>query len=145
MYLVSACLLGVNCRYNGSGTREEALEKLFRRGEVLPLCPEVLGGLPTPRECCEIQVFQGEPRVLGRSGEDYTGAFREGARKTLEICRICGITQAILQPRSPSCGCGTIYDGTFSGSLVVGMGITAALLQKEGIRVHSLEEWRKGT
>ncbi len=143
MYLVSACLVGIRCRYNGSGTREEALEELFRRGEVLPLCPEVLGGLATPRECCEIRIFRGECRVLGRSGKEYTRAFLEGARKTLEICKICGITEAILQPRSPSCGCGTVYDGTFSGKLVEGVGITAELLQREGILVRSVEEWKR--
>ena len=143
MYLISACLVGINCRYNGSGTREEVLEELFRNGEALAVCPEVLGGLPTPRECCEIQVLRGEPRVLGRSGKDYTRAFREGARKTLEICRICGITEAILQSRSPSCGYGRIYDGTFSGRLVEGSGIAATLLQKEGFRIHTEKEWRE--
>ncbi|HPJ27164.1 MAG TPA: DUF523 domain-containing protein [Synergistaceae bacterium] len=141
MYLLSACLVGINCRYNGSSTREQVLEELLRRGEALPLCPEVLGGLPTPRESCEIKILHGELRVLGLSGRDYTEAFRKGARKTLAICRICGIKEAILQSRSPSCGYGSVYDGTFSGRLVKGMGITAALLEREGLRIYSEKEW----
>lgn len=101
--MVSACLIGINCRYDGKNTLDEKLAKLVRQGWAIPLCPEVLGGLPTPRDSCEIQVGEdGRRTVMSRAGTDCTAAYTEGARKTLEICRIAGIKKAILQQRSPS-------------------------------------------
>jgi len=144
MYLVSACLVGINCRYDGKNTFDEKLAELVREGRAIPLCPEVLGGLPTPRESCEIrQGEDGSRRVISRSGTDCTEAYNEGARKTLEICRIAGIKKAVLQQRSPSCGCGRIYDGTFSGRLIEGNGITTELLMKNGIDVYTAESWEE--
>lgn len=143
MYMVSACLAGINCRYDGKNTLDERIAGLLREGRAIPLCPEVLGGLPTPRESCEI-VGSGTPhgrRVLGTSGTDHTEAYRSGAEKTLAICRIAGIDTAILQDRSPSCGFGRIYDGSFSGRLTGGNGVTAELLSRNGIQVINISDW----
>lgn len=129
--LVSACLLGGNCKYNGGNNYDPVVESLGDRFELIPVCPEQLGGLPTPRVPSE-RVGQ---KVLDREGADVTDAFRLGAEKTLAIAAAHGVKRAVLQERSPSCGCGTIYDGSFSGKLVSGMGVTAQLLAKNGIRI----------
>lgn len=140
--MVSACLVGINCRYDGKNTLDEKLAELVRQGRAIPLCPEVLGGLPTPRDSCEIQASEdGRRTVMSREGTDCTAAYNEGARRTLEICRIAGIKKAVLQQRSPSCGCGLIYDGTFSGRLIEGNGITTGLLTANGIDVYTAETW----
>lgn len=160
MYMVSACLAGINCRYDGKNTLDERIAELVREGRAIPLCPEVLGGLPTPRESCEIvervprsdsESTRGnegdgniERRVLGTSGTDHSEAYRKGAEKTLEICRIAGIDTVILQDRSPSCGFGRIYDGSFSGRLTEGNGVTAELLQLNGIKVINISDWAAG-
>ena len=130
--LVSACLLGINCKYSGGNNRLPEAEALAARFELVPVCPEQLGGLPTPRPCAE---RVGE-RVINRAGEDVTAAFRLGAERTAEIARSGGVRRALLQERSPSCGCGTVYDGTFSGTLTAGRGVTAALLEKNGVEVY---------
>ena len=130
--LVSACLLGINCKYSGGNNRLPEAEALAARFELVPICPEQLGGLPTPRPCAE---RVGE-RVINRAGEDVTAAFRLGAERTAEIARSSGVRRALLQERSPSCGCGTVYDGTFSGTLTAGRGVTAALLEKNGVEVY---------
>lgn len=114
---------------------------LVRAGKAWPVCPECLGGLPTPRTACELtgtgqQVLDGNARVLDCNGEDRTAAFLNGANKTLEIARSRGASVAVLKGRSPSCGCGAVYDGTFSGRLVPGDGVTAALLKRHGLRVE---------
>lgn len=131
--LVSACLLGENCKYNGGNNYDPAVETLRERFEVIPVCPEQLGGLPTPRTPSE----RVGGRVLTRDGQDVTEAFRRGAEKTLSIAQTEGVTRAVFQVRSPSCGCGTIYDGTFSGRLVPGKGVTAQLLEQSGIKVYN--------
>lgn len=142
MYMVSACLVGINCRYDGRNTLDEKLAELVREGRAIPLCPEVLGGIPTPRESCEIQLTEdGRRMVMSREGTNCTREYTEGARRTLEICRIAGIRKAILQQRSPSCGCGRIYDGTFSSRLIDGNGITAEMLKANGISVYTAETW----
>lgn len=141
VYLISSCLVGINCKYNGSNTCNEKLHTLMLSGQAIPVCPEVLGGLSIPREPCEIV---GE-KVAGKSGQDYTRQFQDGADKTLQICRTLGISIAILQSRSPSCGYGKIYDGTFSGSFVEGNGITADLLSKNGILVYTESNWNEIT
>ena len=142
MYLVSACLVGVNCRYNGESTCNEHLASLMKAGMLLPVCPEVLGGLPVPRTRCEIFTGrEGSEQVVDETGEDRTEAFRLGAQRTLELCRAAGISKAILQPRSPSCGCGSIYDGSFTGRLIPGNGMTARLLVENGIAIIPEEQW----
>ncbi len=130
--LVSACLLGENCKYNGGNNYSPDVERLRERFELVSVCPEQLGGLPTPRVPSE---RVGE-RVLTRDGQDVTEAFRQGAERTLDIARAEGALRAVLQVRSPSCGCGMIYDGTFSGTLVPGKGVAAELLEKNGIKVY---------
>lgn len=130
--LVSACLLGENCKYNGGNNYTPAVEAIRERFEVIPVCPEQLGGLPTPRVSSE----RVGDKVLTRDGQDVTEAFRQGAAKTLSIARAEGASRAVLQVRSPSCGCGTIYDGTFSGTLVPGKGVTAQLLEQNGVKVY---------
>ena len=130
--LVSACLLGENCKYSGGNNYTPAIEALREKFDVIPVCPEQLGGLPTPRTPSE----RAGARVLSRGGADVTEAFRQGAEKTLEIARESGAARAVLQERSPSCGCRTIYDGTFSGTLIPGEGVTAELLRKHGVEVY---------
>ncbi len=129
--LISACLLGRNCKYNGGNNYTPLAEALGERYELVPVCPECLGGLPIPHEPSE----RVGDRVLSRSGEDVTAAFRRGADRTLEAARRCGARRAVLKERSPSCGCGAIYDGTFTGTVVPGDGLTAELLLAAGIEV----------
>lgn len=129
--LISACLLGERCRYDGGGNYVPAVERLRERYELVPICPEQLGGLPTPRTPSE---RVGE-RVLSRTGADVTEAFRRGAARALETARERGITLAVLKERSPSCGCGVIYDGTFTGGLAPGDGVAAELLKQSGVAV----------
>ncbi len=134
--LISACLLGVNCKYSGGNNRCGAAEALGKRFHLVPVCPEQLGGLPTPRTPAE---RQGE-RVLSREGTDVTAQYRRGAEETLALAKRLGCKTAVLKARSPSCGCRGIYDGTFTGTLVSGMGVTAELLVQSGIRVLSEED-----
>ena len=132
--LVSACLLGTPCRYDGTGKLEPALERLRAPGHTLvPVCPAVLGGLPTPRPPAERQP---DGRVVTREDVDVTAEYRSGAEKALELARAHGCTLAVLKERSPSCGRGPIYDGTFSRTLVPGFGVTAQLLEEQGIAVY---------
>jgi uncharacterized protein YbbK (DUF523 family) len=129
--LVSACLLGVCCRYDGAGKTHPLAGELMTRYTVIPVCPEQLGGLPTPRPPAE---RQGE-RVMAKGGLDVTEPYRRGAEETLKLSRLFGCQAAVLKERSPSCGCGHIYDGTFSGTVTTGDGVTAALLRENGIPV----------
>ena len=131
--LVSACLLGTPCRYDGKSKPCDAVIALRSRFELLPVCPEVMGGLPTPRIPSEIQ----GDRVRMRDGTDVTENYRRGAQKALEIARENGCKIAILKEKSPSCGKGAVYDGSFCGRLTDGMGVTAALLHAEGIPIFS--------
>ena len=133
--LISACLLGENCKYSGGNNRNETVLAWLREQghEAVPVCPEQLGGLPTPRPSSE----RVGDRVLTRTGEDVTEAFRLGAERALDIARAHGVRRALLQERSPSCGSGAVYDGTFSGRLVPGQGVTARLLEEHGIAVYS--------
>ena len=147
MRVVSACLCGINCKYNGDNNKHEEFVKELRDGQVLPLCPEQLGGLTTPRSACEIEggsgedVLAGRARVINAAGEDLTEFFVKGAQECLAIMRQAGIDEAILQRRSPSCGVNKIYDGNFSGQLIAGDGVTAALLKKHGIKVWNDEDY----
>ena len=129
--LVSACLLGEPCRYDGKSKPCPAVLSLRSTHRLIPVCPEVAGGLPTPRTPSEIV----GDRVLMRDGRDVTEEYQKGAREALALALTHECDTAILKERSPSCGCGRIYDGTFSGTLKNGNGITAALLLENGIRV----------
>ncbi|MEM3609169.1 MAG: DUF523 domain-containing protein [Candidatus Bathyarchaeia archaeon] len=136
MKLCSACLLGINCRYNGKSALNKKVIKLLEREILIPVCPEQLGGLPTPREPVERR----GNRVFTRSGKDVTMEFERGARQVLKIAKLLGIKEAILKQGSPSCGCGRIYDGSFSKKLIAEDGITTSLLKKNGIKIITEEE-----
>lgn len=131
--LVSACLCGVSCRYDGGASTVESLARLSARGFALAVCPEADGGLPIPRPPCELK----NGRALTRDGTDLTANFTAGAIHALLLAREYGIRFAILKEKSPSCGGTLVYDGSFSRTLVPGRGIAAALLQAHGIRVLS--------
>ena len=138
MYLVSSCLAGINCRYNGGNSEHRTIVKLVNQGKAIPVCPEQLAGLSTPRTSCEIVVCEnGGIKVISEDGQDFTKQFSEGAEKALAIAKSIGIKKAILKSKSPSCGCGLIYDGTFSGKLIEGNGLTAELLIKNDIEVYT--------
>lgn len=140
---VSACLMGEPCRYDGRGFLREEVVALGDAHEMVMLCPELLGGLEAPRPPCEIVEVGGVPRVVDDQGTDLTDIFLDGANKALSQAQERGCEVAILKSRSPSCGSGLIYDGTFSGVLCPGDGVTALLFQAAGIRVldeHRLQD-----
>ena len=128
---VSACLLGVACRYDGKRKPNEAVIALKEKYNLIPVCPEIMGGLPTPRLPSEIR---GET-VIMENGEDVTDKYSRGAEETLRLARLFGCGKAVLKEKSPSCGSGRIYDGTFSKTLTEGNGVTAGMLLANGIRV----------
>ena len=140
--LVSACLLGAYCRYDGQCVQNERVMALAKRHTLIPVCPELYGGLPTPR-------LPGEKRngrVYDKSGADVTEPYARGAQAALDFARLAGCRCAVLKERSPSCGEGQVYDGSFSGKLVPGDGMTAALLKENGMIVLTpdrLEEIEK--
>lgn len=140
--LVSACLLGVRCRYDGKSKPHPAVERLLEQHTLIPVCGEILGGLPTPRVSAERQ----GARVVTADGRDVTAAYRRGAEEVLRLAERYGCKAAILKERSPSCGSGRIYDGTFTGTLTDGWGVTAELLRDHGICVigeSEAETWRE--
>lgn len=140
--LVSACLLGVRCRYDGKSKPHPAVERLLEQHTLIPVCGEILGGLPTPRVSAERQ----GARVVTADGRDVTAAYRRGAEEVLRLAKLYGCKAAILKERSPSCGSGRIYDGTFTGTLTDGWGVTAELLRDHGICVigeSEAETWRE--
>ena len=130
--LVSACLLGTRCRYDGASKAHPGMAALAERHTLIPVCPEQLGGLPTPRPSAE---RQGE-HVVTKTGVDVTEQYRRGAEETLMLCKLLGCEAAVLKERSPSCGRGEIYDGTFTRTLIPGDGVTAELLAAHGITVY---------
>lgn len=136
MKLCSACLLGTKCKHDGSSALNEKVVALSKKEVLIPVCPEQLGGLSTPRESSEIR----DGRVFTKSGKDVTEIFVSGAEETLVLAKKLGIKEAILKQKSPSCGCGKIYDGTFSNKLIKGDGVTTTLLKKKGIKVVSEED-----
>lgn len=137
LYLVSACLAGRACRYDGTACPVPELKRLVDAGLAMAVCPEELGGLPTPRPPAEIR----GNRVVTRDGRDVTAQFERGAEQTLTFARSRNLRRAILKDRSPSCGCGLIYDGTFSGSLTAGDGVAAAKLREAGIIVRGENDY----
>ena len=146
--LVSACLAGRACRFDGTGAYQDEVAALIAEGRAVLVCPEVDGGLGTPRPAAEIEggdgddVLGGRARVVTGDGLDVTEAYVRGAERALAAARKAGARSAVLKARSPSCGSGAIYDGTFSRTLEPGDGVTAALLRREGIEVVSDEEVR---
>lgn len=138
--LVSACLIGVRCRYDGTDSFSKELVAALEGRPIVPVCPEQLGGLPTPRSAAEFQggdghdVLRGAARVVDREGRDITENFVRGARETLRIALMAGCEEAFLKARSPSCGVGEIYR---EGQLVPGDGVAAALLEQHGLRVRA--------
>lgn len=141
MYLISACLCGVNCKYSGGNNFKKKALDLFNKGLTLPICPEVMGGLSTPREPVEIiggtgkDVLEGKAKVVSKTGEECTLAFIKGAEQVLLIAEKMNIKTVILKANSPSCGYGEIYDGTFTRNKIIGNGVTAELLSQNGIEV----------
>ena len=133
---VSACLLGENCKYNGGNNYSEKVVEYIKGCEVVPVCPEVLGGLPTPRESAEIV----KGTVSHKDGTSVDKEFRLGAKRALEIIKAQRADLVILQSRSPSCGVNTVYDGSFSGMLISGQGVFAELLRKNGVKVMDVED-----
>ena len=131
--LVSACLLGVMCRYDGQSRPDEKVLALLKNHVLVPVCPEQLGGLSTPRCPCEIQ----GDRVMSRDGDDRTAEYEKGALEALRLCRLFSCEAAVLKAKSPSCGLGCVYDGTFSGTLRPGDGVTAGLLKNSGVPVYT--------
>lgn len=131
--LVSACLLGVACRYDGKSKEVERIKKLLSKYTLIPICPEQLGGLPTPRVPSE----RYGDKVINSQMEDVTLQYKKGAEEALRLAKIFNCSVAILKAKSPSCGCGQIYDGSFSKTLITGNGTTTELLLKNGIKVFT--------
>jgi uncharacterized protein YbbK (DUF523 family) len=146
--VISACLLGVACNHEGRGSPRAVVDELARRYRLVPVCPEVLGGLTTPRAAAELVGGDGGDvaagasgaRVVNIEGEDVTAAYRRGAEAAVAVARAVGAKRAVLKARSPSCGSSAVYDGTFSRSLVPGQGVTAAALAAAGLEVGSEED-----
>jgi len=146
MKLCSACLLGIRCRYDDKSKPNEKILALAKNEVLIPVCPEQLGGQATPRLDAEIKegdgydVLDKKAVVIESDGNDVTDFFVKGAGEVLKIAQTFGIKEAILTRRSPSCGSGRIYDGTFSRTLINGDGVTTALLKRNDIKVISEEE-----
>jgi len=136
MKIVSACLAGIKCRWDGESKPCQKVVDLVKEGKAIPVCPEQLGGLTTPR----IPAEQRGKKVFTKDGKDVTSQFDRGAEETLKIARLSGCKEAILKSKSPSCGSGKVYDGTFSGNLIDGDGVTANLLKKNNIKVITEDE-----
>lgn len=134
--LVSACLMGARCRHDGKCKPSKKVLALKKHACLIPVCPDILGGLAVPREATEIV----NGKVLTTSGADVTKECLLGAKRVLSIAKTKGIKKAILKQRAPSCGSGKIYDGTFSGRVIKGWGLTADLLRKNGIHVTSEDD-----
>ncbi|MBE6591244.1 MAG: DUF523 domain-containing protein [Ruminococcaceae bacterium] len=135
-FLISACILGVPCRYDGKSKPSEQIEELMLRHTLIPICPETAGGLPTPRTPCEIV----GAKVISKNGEDRTLQYMNGAKKCLELFKKEGCDGVILKTKSPSCGKGLVYDGSFGGTLTSGDGITAKLFKFYGIKIYTEED-----
>lgn len=146
MIIVSACLLGLNTKYDGTTNVHALLQDYSAMGKFIPVCPEQLGGLPTPRVPVEIiggtgqEVLNGQCVVQGEQGEVVTSEFIQGANEIIKIVEMVKITAAILKERSPSCGVNYIYDGSFSHRIKSGQGVTAALLKEHNIHIYSEED-----
>jgi uncharacterized protein YbbK (DUF523 family) len=147
MKLISACLLGIRCAWSGDGRyKNNRAVQLSKLETLIPVCPEQLGGLPTPRAPQEIQggtgdaILNGKCKVMNKDGQDVTREFIKGAEETLKIASQLHIDEFIAKSGSPSCGCARIYDGSFSGTLIDGDGVTTALLKRNGIKIIPEED-----
>ncbi len=138
--LVSACLLGLKVRYDGKEKTNEELVEKIKNYQFIPVCPEIFGGLQTPRVPAEIK----SNKVINKEGIDVTSNYERGAEEVLKLAKKFNIKRAVLKSKSPSCGKGKIYDGSFSGKLVDGFGITTKLLMDNGIEVLSEDEFLGG-
>jgi uncharacterized protein YbbK (DUF523 family) len=149
MIVVSACLAGLPVRYNGLSSLEKKIHRLVSEKKAITACPELLGGLETPRQPAEIvggsgeDVLDGKAKVFDNAGTDVTDAFVKGAYETLAIVKKIQATVVVLKENSPSCGSEKIYDGTFTGGKVKGNGVTAALLRRNGVRIISETQFLK--
>lgn len=140
MILVSACLVGINCKYSGGNNYNQKIFDLVKEGKAIPICPEQLGGLNTPRKPVELKVINGKRYAIDNEGNDLTENFERGALEVLNLAKDFNINKAILQPRSPSCGVNKIYSGNFDNKLVDGNGILTELLKQNGIDVLTPNE-----
>ncbi len=142
-YIISACLAGINCTYRGSNKFHPSISKLYKKGLGIAVCPEVMGGLSTPRENSEIadgdgySVLLGRSKAISSSGKDLTEKYICGSLAILDLANRFGIKKAILKSKSPACGFGSIYDGTFKNNLKPGSGVLAALLSKKGLKIST--------
>ncbi len=143
MYLVSACLIGVNCRYDGDNNYNEKLYEMFKESLLYPVCPEVLGGLEIPREPCELITIKNNYEVYDINGINKTTEFFRGAQKSLEIADLIAVRGVIFKERSPSCGVHYIYDGSFNKNLIEGKGLTTSYLEDVGYKIYSENELDK--
>lgn len=148
MIMVSACLVGLKCRYSGDSSSNAHIEELVRKNEAILVCPEQMGGCPTPRYPCEIadnstgqDVLDGKAKVVDSQGLSRTDEFLRGAHETLKVAQLFNISMAVLKSKSPSCGCGRIYDGSFSRQLRDGNGVTAQLLLNNGYKICTEEDY----
>jgi uncharacterized protein YbbK (DUF523 family) len=133
--IVSACLAGLECRYDCKSKERSEIIELVKKGVATPVCPEQLGGLPTPRDPAEII----EDKVLTVHGKDVTFEYQKGAQEAFKVLKLTGATKAILKSKSPMCGVGEVYDGSYSGKTVEGDGIFAKLLKSNGIKVEKAD------
>ena len=140
MILVSACLVGINCKYSGGNNYNQKIFDLVKEGKAIPICPEQLGGLNTPRKPVELKVINDKRYAIDNEGNDLTENFERGALEVLNLAKNLNINKAILQPRSPSCGVNKIYSGNFDNKLVDGNGILTELLKQNGIDVLTPNE-----
>ena len=140
MIFVSACLVGINCKYSGGNNFNQKIFDLVKKGEAIPICPEQLGGLETPRNPVELKFIDGKRYAIDNEGKNVTENFERGATEVLKLAKSLNINKAILQPRSPSCGVNKVYSGNFDNKLIDGNGILADLLIKNGIDVLTPDE-----
>ena len=143
MIIISACLCGCDCKYNGKNNKNESCVELLKRGKAVLVCPEQLGGMTTPRVPSEILKNDGKISVISKEGKDVSKEFKKGAKEALKIAKLVDAKVAILKNGSPSCGSKNIYDGTFSDNKIKGEGITAKLFVENGIEVFSEDEAHK--
>ena len=146
-YIISACLVGLDTRYDGKNSFSKVFFDMVKEGKAVPFCPEQAGGLTTPRLPSEISggdgnaVLMGKAKVISKDGQDVTDSFIKGAKQVLKFAELLGVKKAILKSKSPSCGCEKVYDRSFCGILRDGMGVTAAYLKDNGIEVIDSEEF----
>lgn len=140
MIFVSACLAGINCKYSGGNSFNQKIFDMVKEGKAIPICPEQLGGLETPRNPAEIRIIDGIQHVIDNKGNDLTKQFEKGAKEVIEFAKQLGVKSFILRPRSPSCGIGRIYSGNFDGKLVTGNGILVELCKNNGIEAINCED-----